>query len=167
MREHYPNIPVIARTLDDRDMDRLREAGATEVVPEVLEGSLMLASHALVILGVPLNRVVKRIRRFREEHYSMFRGFFHGLSDHDLDAADKLQPRLHAVEIGSGAHAIGRSIGELGLNEFKIEMQSIRRQPIGILPAKPDIVLIEGDVVVLLGTPANLVSAEERLVKGK
>jgi CPA2 family monovalent cation:H+ antiporter-2 len=167
MREHYPNIPVIARTLDDRDMDRLREAGATEVVPEVLEGSLMLASHALVILGVPLNRVVKRIRRFREEHYSMFRGFFHGLSDHDLDAADKLQPRLHAVEIGSGAHAIGRSIAELGLNEFKIEMQSIRRQPIGILPAKPDIVLIEGDVVVLLGTPANLASAEDRLIKGK
>jgi CPA2 family monovalent cation:H+ antiporter-2 len=167
MREHYPNIPVIARTLDDRDMDRLREAGATEVVPEVLEGSLMLASHALVILGVPLNRVVKRIRRFREEHYSMFRGFFHGLSDHDLDAADKLQPRLHAVEIGSGAYAIGRSIGELGLNELKIEMQSIRRQPIGILPAKPDIVLIEGDIVVLLGTPANLASAEEKLVKGK
>lgn len=167
MREHYPNIPVIARTLDDRDMDRLREAGATEVVPEVLEGSLMLASHALVVLGVPLNRVVKRIRRFREEHYTMFRGFFHGLSDHDLDAADKLQPRLHAVAIGAGAYAIGHSIAELSLNEFKIEMQSIRRQPIGILPAKPEIILIEGDIVVLLGTPADLVSAEDRLVKGK
>ncbi len=167
MREHYPNIPVIARTLDDNDMDRLREAGATEVVPEVLEGSLMLASHALVVLGVPLNRVVKRIRHFREEHYTMFRGFFHGLSDHDLDAADKLQPRLHAVAISAGAYAIGLSIAELGLNKFKIEMQSIRRQPIGILPAKPEIILIEGDVVVLLGAPADLASAEDRLIKGK
>ena len=37
-------------------------AGATEVVPEVLEGSLMLASHSLLLLGVPLNRVLKRIR---------------------------------------------------------------------------------------------------------
>jgi len=167
MREHFPGIPVIVRTLDDRDMDRLRDAGATEVVPEVLEGSLMLASHALVLLGVPLNRVVKRIRRFREEHYSMFRGFFHGLSDHDLDAADKLQPRLHAVEIGTGAHAIGRSIGELALQDLRVDMQSIRRQPIGNLPAKPDIRLVEGDVVVLLGTPADLASAENLLVKGK
>ncbi len=167
MREHYPSIPVIVRTMDDRDMDRLRQAGATEVVPEVLEGSLMLASHALVLLGVPLNRVVKRIRRFREEHYSMFRGFFHGLSDHDLDAADKLQPRLHAVEIGSGDYAIGRSIAELRLQELRVEIQSIRRQPIGNLPAKPDIRLVEGDVVVLLGTPEDLTSAETLLVKGQ
>ena len=36
---------------------------------KILEGSLMLASHALVLLGVPLNRVVKRIRMFREERY--------------------------------------------------------------------------------------------------
>lgn len=166
MREHYPAIPVIVRTLDDRDMDRLREAGATEVVPEVLEGSLMLASHALVVLGVPLNRVVKRIRRFREEHYSMFRGFFHGLSDHDLDTADKLQPRLHVVEIPAGAYAIGRSIAEMSLQEMRVEAQSIRRQPIGNLPAKPGILLMEGDAIVLLGTPADLVSAENKLVKG-
>lgn len=167
MREHYPNVPVIVRTMDDRDMDRLREAGATEVVPEVLEGSLMLASHALVLLGVPLNRVVKRIRRFREEHYSMFRGFFHGLSDHDLDVADKLQPRLHAVEIGLGDYAIGCNIAELTLPGSRVEMQSIRRQPIGILPAKPDIRLVEGDVLVLLGTPADLTSFQNMLVNGK
>ncbi len=167
MREHYPNIPVIVRTMDDTDMDKLRAAGATEVVPEVLEGSLMLASHALVVLGVPLNRVVKRIRRFREEHYSMFRGFFHGLSDHDLDAADKLQPRLHAIEITTGTHAIGKYLSELSLESLNVEVQSIRRQSTGTLPPKPGILLQEGDVLVLLGTPVNLSSAENLLLKGK
>ncbi len=165
MRDRCPSVPVIVRTLDDRDMDKLREAGATEVVPEVLEGSLMLASHALVVLGVPLNRVVKRIRRFREENYSMFRGFFHGLSDHDLDAADRLQPRLHPVEITAGVTAIGRSLAELSLENLNIEVQSIRRPNIGIIRPKRDVVLLEGDVVVLLGAPENLASAESHLLK--
>ncbi|MFI4982423.1 MAG: cation:proton antiporter, partial [Nevskiales bacterium] len=34
-------VPVIVRTQDDGDLDRLLAAGATEVVPEVFEGSLM------------------------------------------------------------------------------------------------------------------------------
>jgi len=72
-QESYPDLPVIVRTYDETHMDEFRDAGATEVVPEVLEGSLMLASHALVLLGVPLNRVVKRIRLFREERYKMFK----------------------------------------------------------------------------------------------
>lgn len=167
MRQHHPKIPVIVRTVDDTNMDELRNAGATEVVPEVLEGSLMLASHALVVLGVPLNRVVKRIRRFREEHYSMFRGFFHGLSDHDLDAADKLQPRLHAVEIGMGASAIGQRFGDLALDSLRIEVQSIRRGDQGNILPTPEVVLQEGDVIVLLGAPVDIASAEVRMLKGK
>ena len=71
---------MIVRTVDDTDIDRLLKAGATEVVPEVLEGSLMLASHSLLVLGVPLNRVLKRIRAIREERYDLFRGFFRGVT---------------------------------------------------------------------------------------
>jgi CPA2 family monovalent cation:H+ antiporter-2 len=74
-----PNLAVIVRTQDDHDLDKLMQAGATEVVPEVFEGSLMLASHSLLLVGVPLNRVLARIRAIREERYSLFRGFFHGL----------------------------------------------------------------------------------------
>src|SRR5207253_1350047 len=77
------------------ELDKLLAAGATEVVPEVLEGSLMLASHSLLVLGVPLNRVLQQIRSIREERYGLFRGFFHGASDQE--AAENLQPRLHTV----------------------------------------------------------------------
>jgi CPA2 family monovalent cation:H+ antiporter-2 len=34
-----PDLPVIVRTVDDTDLDRLVKAGATEVVPEVLEAA--------------------------------------------------------------------------------------------------------------------------------
>ncbi|HEY8244163.1 MAG TPA: monovalent cation:proton antiporter-2 (CPA2) family protein, partial [Casimicrobiaceae bacterium] len=88
-----PELPVVVRTVDDSELDKLLDAGATEVVPEVLEGSLMLASHSLLLVGVPLNRVLARIRAIREERYSLFRGFFHGATDM-ADAAENLQPRL-------------------------------------------------------------------------
>jgi CPA2 family monovalent cation:H+ antiporter-2 len=167
LRGHYPNVPVIVRTLDDRDMDKLRDAGATEVVPEILEGSLMLASHALVVLGVPLNRVVKRIRRFREEHYSMLRGFFHGLSDSDLDVADKFQMRLHSVPLGPSSAGVDKTLYDLALEQFDVQVQSVRRGGEGTLPADPDLVLQDGDVVVLLGMWEGLASAENILLKGK
>ena len=167
IREHYPDLPVIVRTLDDSDMDRLREAGATEVVPEILEGSLMLASHALVLLDVPLHRVVKRIRQFREEHYSMFRGFFRGLSDHDADIVDNLQPILRTVEIARNAAAVGRLLAELQLEMIDVQVQSIHRPAEGDISPAPDTRLLEGDVVVLLGVPADLASAELKLLKGQ
>ena len=49
-------VPVVVRTIDDSDLDRLRAAGATEVVPEAIEGSLMLAGHALALVGVPMKQ---------------------------------------------------------------------------------------------------------------
>jgi CPA2 family monovalent cation:H+ antiporter-2 len=61
------NLAVIIRTQDDHDLDKLMQAGATEVVPEVFEGSLMLGSHALALLGVPMTRVVRRVREARDQ----------------------------------------------------------------------------------------------------
>ncbi|MFX5813173.1 hypothetical protein ABTE31_20930, partial [Acinetobacter baumannii] len=80
----------------DVDLDKLRAAGATEVVPELMEGSLMLASHALVMLGIPLRRVVHRVQMARDARYESLRGFFHGTSD-AADSPENMQIRLHTV----------------------------------------------------------------------
>jgi CPA2 family monovalent cation:H+ antiporter-2 len=58
-RAHAPQVPVVVRTQDDLHLDKLQDAGATEVVPEAIEGSLMLASHALALVGVPMRRVLR------------------------------------------------------------------------------------------------------------
>ncbi|MBL8427547.1 MAG: cation:proton antiporter, partial [Dechloromonas sp.] len=81
VQEMRHDLPVVVRTADERDMERLTRAGAAEVVPEALEASLMLASHALVLVGVPINRVLKRIRQTRSKRYSLLRGFYRGISD--------------------------------------------------------------------------------------
>lgn len=162
VQQTRPELPVVVRTVDDGELDRLMAAGASEVVPEVLEGSLMLASHSLLLLGVPLNRVLSRIRAIREERYSLFRGFFHGATD-AADAADNLQPRLHSVLLPDRAHAVGRTLAELGVADL-VEVTGVRRR--GMRSQRPgtDWRFEGGDVVVLLGLPENLALAERRLL---
>ena len=167
VQENYPQLPVIVRTVDDSNMEKFVDAGAAEVVPEILEGSLMLASHALVMMGVPLSRVVKRIRHFREERYQMFRGFFHGLSDYDLDARDEDQVRLRSVALPSGAFACKQSLRNLDLSPYKVQIKSIRRPNTKGLSPAPEVVLEENDMVVLQGTPDNLAGAAKFLLTGK
>ena len=160
-----PSLPVIVRTLDDADMDRLIAAGAAEVVPETFESSLMLASHALVLLGVPLRRVVRRIREVREHRYSLMRGFFHGGTDEAEDPDEAREPRLHSVTLAPGAGASGRSLGELALDELGVRVTALRRRELRMISPGPELALQEGDVIVLLGTPEQLAAAEMRLLQ--
>ncbi len=164
VQQSRPEVPVIVRTVDDSELDRLLTAGAAEVVPEMLEGSLMLASHSLLVLGVPLNRVLARIRAIREERYSLFRGFFHGATD-AADAADNLQPRLHSVLLTERAAAVARTLASLGLAGL-VEVTGVRRK--GARSQRPDesFTFEAGDVVVLLGRPADLAAAERKLLNG-
>ncbi len=167
VQESYPQLPVIVRTVDDSNMEALREAGAAEVVPEILEGSLMLASHALMLLGVPLNRVVKRIRIFREERYKLFRGYFHGISDAEDEDIEKQQVRLHSVIISAGTFAIGKRLADIHLENFNVEVKSIRRPNSNGTEPTNESLLAEGDVIVLLGHPIGLTNAQNALLIGR
>ncbi len=157
-------LPVIVRTVDDAELERLTQAGATEVVPELLEGSLMLASHLLLLLGVPLNRVLARIRAIREERYSLFRGFFHGATD-AADAAENLQPRLHSVPLTERSAAVGHTLDDFDLKDL-VEVTGVRRRGMRSTVPESSYRFEVGDVVVLLGRPENLADAERRLLRG-
>ena len=163
VQQERPGLPVIVRTLDDTEIDKLMEAGATEVVPEVLEGSLMLASSSLLVLGVPLNRVLERIRLVREERYDLFRGFFHGASD-TADAAENIQARLRTVVLPDRAWAVGHTLDDVGLAD-DVEITGVRRRGARSIRPTADWVFEPGDVVVLLGRPEDLIDAEETLLR--
>ncbi len=166
VREIRPALPVIVRTLDDADLDRLIAAGAAEVVPDTFESSLMLASHALVLLGVPLKRVVRRIRDVREHRYSLLRGFFHGGTDPAEDPEEAHAPRLHSVTLAPGARASGVSLEALALHALGVSVAAIRRGDVRLVSPGPETRLENGDVIVLLGTPEQLAAAEMRLLQG-
>ncbi len=166
VRELEPGVPVIVRTYDDVDLERLRAAGAAEVVPEILEGALMLASQAMLELGVPLAVVLRGIRHARAQRYRLMRGFFPGRDDARSDAGDGEQLRLQSVLLPAGARACGRALGDLGLIELGIEVRAVRRSGAPELHADPHVLLAANDVVVLQGEPAALARAEMLLLGG-
>ncbi|HXR56764.1 MAG TPA: cation:proton antiporter [Casimicrobiaceae bacterium] len=162
VQQLQPTVPVIVRTRDDAEIGKLIAAGATEVVPEVLEGSLMLASHSLLVLGIPLVRVLARIREVREARYALFRGFFHGTTDFAAD--DNVEPRLHTVHLSERARAVGRSLSEVEVGT-RVEVTGIRRHGARSVRPGPDWRFEPGDTVVLLGRPVDLARAEKRLLE--
>jgi CPA2 family monovalent cation:H+ antiporter-2 len=83
-REHAPHVPVVVRTQDDHDLAKFQAAGASEVVPETIEGSLMLATHALALVGVPMKRVIRMVQAQRLQRYELLR---------ELDPAEKAEDK--------------------------------------------------------------------------
>lgn len=126
---------------------------------------MMLASHALVLIGVPINRVLKRVREMRAGQYQLLRGFFHGQTDREEDGHESDAVRLHSVTIGPGAGAVGRSLADLGFDELGVTVSAVRRRNIRGLEPGADLYFQAGDVIVLCGRPDGLAVAEERLLK--
>jgi len=77
-KEHAPHVPVVVRTKDDQELAKFQAAGASEVVPETIEGSLMLATHALALVGVPMKRVIRMVQAQRNQRYELLRDDDHG-----------------------------------------------------------------------------------------
>ncbi len=168
IRETYPDLPVVVRTRDESSIQQLQDSGATDVVPEVLEGSLMLASHALVLLDVPLTRVIKKIRAFRNERYKIFRGYFMGASEasDDLQGQDQLQ--LHSIEIKNNFYLFNKQINKIPFGKFNVEIQHLRRpNMLEDIEPRVDIRLSKGDVIVILGLPRDLIEFEKFSITGE
>ncbi len=165
VKELRPELPVVVRTTDDSNVAALKQAGAAEVVAEVTEGSVMLASQALLLSGVPLNRVIRRIQEARARRYSMFNGYLRvagGAGDTEPAA-----PRFRSVLLLERDAAVGRTLDEVNLTALQVEVNAVRRHNVQGSEPAGDMVLHAGDVLVLLGAPEQLAQAEELLRRGE
>lgn len=163
-RAHAPQVPVIVRTKDDQDLEKLQAAGATEVVPETLESSLMLASHALALVGVPMRRVIRIVQDQRDARYNLLRGYFHGADD--STALEVEQERLSTITLPLGARALGRALSHYALHAQGVRVVSLRRSNGHTIDPASDPALQDGDTLVLSGRPEPLARAEEILLEG-
>ena len=161
-----PDIPILVRTRDDSELEKLQEAGATEIIPETLESSLMLASHLLHVLHVPMTQILRKIQEVRSHRYSLLRSVFRGQDALPLDESHAFREQLHTLTLNKGAHAVGRSLAEIDLRALGVVVTALRRE--GVVGRQPPAVTVlkEGDVMVLWGTPEKLQDAEERLLRG-
>jgi CPA2 family monovalent cation:H+ antiporter-2 len=157
IRSVAPNVPILVRTQTDRDLDKLRAAGATEVVPESHEGSLMLASHALALAGMPVRRVIRVAREQREQRYGILRGYFRGADDASDDAmADE---RLQTFVLP--AAVAGRTLAELLASAGEVRAISLRLRDGRPSAPGSDTRLQGGETLVLSGKADALAQAEK------
>ncbi|MBU3620148.1 monovalent cation:proton antiporter family protein [Polynucleobacter sp. CS-Odin-A6] len=165
--EHLrPGMTVLVRTKDDADLAKLQAAGATEVVPELIEGSLMMASHVLLMMGVPMRKVVRRITSAREARYSLLRGYFRGAADEDFGSNESW--RLHSVTLLPESISIGKTLEELHLENEGVSIQAVRRKIGGSdyikLELVPELRLQANDILVLSGNSEATDLAESKLL---
>jgi CPA2 family monovalent cation:H+ antiporter-2 len=161
---YAPQVPVIVRTQDDHNLEKLQAAGATEVVPEAIEGSLMLASHALALVGVPMRRVIRIVQDQRDARYNLLRGFFHGADDNSVDELE--HERLATLALPPNARAVSRSLASFALDDLEVRVLSLRRSNGRLATTDAGTLLEESDTLVLSGKAEALALAEQRLLKG-
>jgi len=166
VRAISPEVPVLVRTQDDTRLEELQAAGATEVVPETFEASLMLLSHLLLLLKVPVSRVVRTVDDIRNNRYSMLRQFFPAEGDAPPDDSHAFREELHSVILPPHAWAVGKSIADLHGRGSMAAVSAVRRDGIVGREPAPDTILKEGDVVVVCGTPEAVEHAEALLLMG-
>jgi len=161
VRALHPDLPVMVRTRDETHVEALRQAGATEVVPETLEATMMMVAHALALLQVPTARVLRRLREARSDRYRLLRELFQG--DPTLETAAAAAPRLHSVTVPAGCAALGCRLGQLDLSEG-VKLSALLRHGQRILDPAPELLLQADDVLVLFGSPEALARTEQRLL---
>lgn len=165
-RQCREDIDVMVRTHRDAELDALYKAGASQVVPELQEGSLMLISQVMHYAGIPMSRILKRVREERKGRYDHLHGFYPGeTTEISYGTMDKLE-FIHAVVLGADAFAIGRTISELEKLTDKVKIKSLRRGAVDYEPDQWSQVFDPGDVIVISGKPRRVERAERYLLEG-
>ena len=166
VRRLRASVPLLVRTADDSSLEELQRAGATEVVPETFEASLMLVSHVLLFLDTPMSKIVRMVGEVRAERYGALRSVFR-LPDAELpDAGGSEREELRTVVLPPGAWAVGHTLAEVRGRGADVQFSAVRREGIVGRDPAPSTVLREGDVVVVFGLPDALEHAEAVLLAG-
>tara|TARA_R110002012_G_scaffold11479_6_gene51782 strand:- start:2445 stop:4412 length:1968 start_codon:yes stop_codon:yes gene_type:complete len=166
VRSLAPDVPILVRTRNDDQLDELHAAGANEVVPESLEGSLMLVSQVLSLTGVPFSRIVRRVQKERKNHYNHLHGFFQGEhTDMSPEAIDRIE-FAHAIILSEQSFANGHSIGSLKLDERRVVVVALRRDEIETEEPDISIILQPQDTLIVRGKPRRVERAERFVQEG-
>ncbi|KIO37275.1 monovalent cation:proton antiporter family protein [Shewanella sp. cp20] len=159
-RQLAPEAKILVRTRDDEGMEALEEAGASQVIPETLEGSLMLVSQVLYQCGVPLTRILKRLEYERRNHYQYLHGFFSG------EETDFTLELLHAVALPKGAQVVGQPLSAIPWEKLRVELRAVRRSGAEVESPELDWLIRPGDILIILGKPRRIEKAEHYLLQG-
>jgi len=163
VRKLRSDIPLIVRTRDDLHLEELLEKGATEVIPDTVKSSIMLAWHALTLIGVDKQQVDELIDQARSDHYSRIRAFFQ--SQEDYEHSEHFH-HLHSIEVLDDSPSVGKPIDSFEFNDNTSVVALMRNGVRGEAPP-PETVLQAKDVLILEGSTNETRAAELEIYRGK
>lgn len=166
IKQVAPEVKILIRTKDDSQLERLKDLGVTEVVPETLEASLMLVSHVLSMSGVPMGRIVRRVSKERRNRYPFLQSFFTGDNKDTDDSHSERLEYLHVIAIPDKAYAVNKKISELSLAKRKVSIKALRREDREIDTPCDQTLLLANDILVLQGKPRRVERVEHYLLDG-
>lgn len=167
VRRLSKDVPILVRTRNDDQLKILKDAGANQVVPEILEGSLMLVSQVLSLTGVPLSRIVKRVQKERNNHYSHLHGFFQGEhTDMSPEAIERIE-FAHAIQLTNDSYAVGHSIAELKAGNSHMIIVALKRGDVETDEPADDVVLQNQDTLIVRGKPRRVELTERFIQEGR
>lgn len=167
VREMRLDVPVFVRTTDDSNLKSFQDAGATEVVPETLESSLMLASHLLLTLGVPTKKIIDKIRTIHADRYEILRGMYRGEDDIiHIEHEAESRRSLHSIFVPEGANAVNQTLATIAPNDEEFYVKSLTRDGERISDPELHMPIQIGDVIVIFATPEETTAIEEQILNG-
>lgn len=167
VRKQYPKLPILVRTRDDSELEYLQNLGATEVIPETLEASLMLAFHTLILMDVSAARALRQVRKIRQNRYELLHRVFPSNELENLDAeTDSTKEKLYVVTLPENASAIGKSIKDLNLSKYDITVTAVCRDGIRCPDPDPNLILKDRDVLVIYGSSHDCETCEHIILEG-
>ncbi|QBZ83388.1 Glutathione-regulated potassium-efflux system protein KefC [Hydrogenovibrio crunogenus] len=167
LKDVAPELPILVRTQDDSHINEFMAAGATEVVPDTFESSIMLASHLLLMIGQPPSQVLRQTRAARKGRYSLLNGMYPGESDHTPFDNAQIGQVIQPIRINDSAFAVGKRLEELPFSELSINIKSVKRG--SVRGDDPDVRtrIRAEDVLIVQGLPENIDKFEYYLNTGK
>lgn len=161
-----PDVPIIARARYRKEADRLIAFGATMAVAEEFEASLEVLTQLLGRLNVPDDAVDILLEQFRRPTP----GNRPMGASRRLDelAADFGELPIAKDEVRHDAWAAGRTLAEIDLRARTGALIIATRRGDQNLPSPPPDTRIEpGDFLFLMGSPADIARARQRISTGQ
>jgi monovalent cation:H+ antiporter-2, CPA2 family len=162
-RKLNPTVHIIVRTRYVAEVERLRELGADEIIPEEFETSLEIVERALRVLCVPQNIVANQLRALRDEGYRMLRDPAVRATDHRRLSALFAGGTSQTYLVLPDTHAEGKSIEKLDLTRDGVAVAALLRDGRALSPLPVDEPLQAGDTMLLVGAHEDLTRALARL----
>ncbi len=158
-------IPILLRTIDESKLDEFYAVGASDVIPQNLESSIILASHMLGHLGVPAIEITQASTLARKNNYQFLRGYFPG-EQAVHEESRKNHEHINTLVLHPGAHAVGMTIGQLNLGGRNIVFTALRRGGIRGKQPAANLMLKENDILVIYARPEDLEYIKVELMSG-